>query len=57
MSEPIGLRFVTFLAPNIYPLYRFIAYYVGQKLGLSAEISTGYSFSQFANNQADVGFL
>jgi hypothetical protein len=57
MSEPIRLRFVTFLAPNVYPLYRFITRYVGEKLKLATEISTGYSFNQFANSQADVGFI
>jgi hypothetical protein len=57
MSEPVRLRFVTYLAPNVYPLYRFIARYVGEKLRLATEISNGYAFSQLANNQADIGFI
>jgi phosphonate transport system substrate-binding protein len=51
------LRFATFLAPSIFPTYQFIAQYVGQQLGLETELTVGRSFSQFAEGEADVGFI
>jgi phosphonate transport system substrate-binding protein len=54
-QQPI--RFVTFLAPNIYPVYRFVADYVAEKLKYPTELTEGVSFDQFATNQADVGFI
>ena len=51
------LRFVSFLAPNMLGVYRFVADYVGEKLGLQTELTVGYSFGQFATGEADVGFL
>ncbi len=56
MSDPM-LRFVTFLAPNMLPVYRFIAAYVGEKLGCSADLAIGTSFDEFEAGQADVGFI
>ena len=54
-SQPI--RFATFLAPNMYPVYQFIAAYVAEKLGCRTELVTGSSFDQFAAGQIDVGFI
>lgn len=51
------LRFATFLAPNMLGVYRSVADYVGEKLGLQTELTVGYSFGQFATGEADVGFL
>lgn len=51
------IRFVTFLAPNIYPVYQFVADYVAEKLNCPTELTEGVSFDQFAANQADVGFI
>ena len=51
------LRFATFLAPNIFGVYRFVADYVGERLGYRVEIIVGSSFDQFAAGQADVGFI
>jgi phosphonate transport system substrate-binding protein len=51
------LRFATFLAPNNFGVYRFVADYVGEKLGYRTEIIVGSSFDQFAAGQADVGFI
>jgi phosphonate transport system substrate-binding protein len=55
VHEP--LRFVTFLAPNMFGVYRFVADYVGEKLGRRTELTVGYSFDQFPSGQADVGFI
>ena len=51
------LRFATFLAPNMLGVYRFVADYVGEKLGCRTELLVGSSFDQFAAGEADVGFI
>jgi phosphonate transport system substrate-binding protein len=51
------LRFATFLAPNMLGVYRFVADYVGEKLGRRTELLVGSSFDQFAAGEADVGFI
>lgn len=51
------LRFATYLAPNIYETYAFIARYVGEKIGQPAQLIVGQSFNAFADGQVDVGFL
>jgi phosphonate transport system substrate-binding protein len=51
------LRFASFLAPNMLPVYQFIAGYAAKKLGLATELFTGASFNQFATGEADVGFI
>ena len=51
------LRFATYLSPNIYETYAFIARYVGEKVGRSARLIVGQSFDAFAWRQVDVGFL
>ncbi|HLJ32198.1 MAG TPA: PhnD/SsuA/transferrin family substrate-binding protein [Ktedonobacteraceae bacterium] len=51
------LRFATYLAPNIYDAYAFIARSVGEKIGLPAHLAVGQSFNAFACGQVDVGFL
>ena len=51
------LRFATFLAPNMFGVYRFVADYVGEELGYRVELIVGSSFDQFAATQADVGFI
>ena len=55
MTTP--LRFVTFLAPNMQPVYQFIADYAAQKLNCPTVLTVGASFDQFALGQADVGFI
>ena len=54
-GDPI--RIATFLAPNMIEVYRFVADYVGQEVGVPTELSVGYSFDQFAAGEADVGFI
>ena len=51
------IRFVSFLAPNMFGVYRFVADYVGEKLGKQAELTVGRSFDEFAEGESDVGFL
>jgi phosphonate transport system substrate-binding protein len=49
------LRFVTFLAPNLRPVYEFIARHVGERLGCAIELADGASYEQVAD--ADVAFM
>lgn len=51
------LRFATFLAPNMFPVYQFIVGQVGARLGLAAELVVGQSFDEFQSGAADAGFL
>ncbi len=55
MNSP--LRFVTYLAPNVYPVYQFVVDYVAKKLDHPTELSVGSSFEQFERDEADVGFI
>jgi phosphonate transport system substrate-binding protein len=51
------LRFVTFLAPSLFPVYQFIADYVGAQLDCPTTLRVGARFSEFAAGEADVGFI
>ena len=51
------LRFVTFLAPNLLPLYEFIALHAGRQLGLSTEMAVGSSYAQLSSRAVDVAFV
>ena len=51
------LRFVTFLAPNLFPLYEFIAWYAGRSLGLATELAVGSSYTQLCTRDVDVAFV
>jgi phosphonate transport system substrate-binding protein len=48
---------VSFLAPNIYPVYEFIAKHVGTKLSVPTTIQPGSTFDEFERGAADVGFI
>ena len=50
------LRFVTFLAPSMFGVYRFIARYAGRKLGCATELRVGSSYEQL-ETEVDVGFV
>jgi phosphonate transport system substrate-binding protein len=50
------LRFATFLAPNMLPIYRFITRRVAQRLGCATELVVGSSYDQLGP-EADVGFV
>src|SRR5215207_1513739 len=51
------LRIATFLAPNMLPVYEFVADFIGRELGGGAELVVGESFDQFANGEIDAGFV
>lgn len=51
------LRFATYLAPNMEPVYRFLAAYAGERIGVATELLVGRSFEQFQSGEVDVGFL
>src|ERR1700694_2790711 len=51
------IRFATYLAPNLYPTYRYIAHYVGEKVGLPTTLTVGHAFDEFAEGQVDVAFM
>jgi phosphonate transport system substrate-binding protein len=51
------LRFATFLAPNMLPVYRFLAARIGERLGRRVELVVGSSFDQFERGEADLGVI
>ena len=51
------LRFATYLAPNMLPLYRFLADRIGDRLGRPVELMVGASFDQFERGEADLGVI
>jgi phosphonate transport system substrate-binding protein len=60
MTAPPGggpLRFATFLAPNMLPVYRFLAERISDRLGRPVELVVGSSFDQFEHGEADLGVI
>jgi phosphonate transport system substrate-binding protein len=57
MHNTSAIRFASYLSPNMYPTYEYIAYYVGEKVGRPATLTVGQSFAEFATGQVDVGFI
>lgn len=51
------LRIATFLAPNVYPVYRFMAEYIGQKLNYPTEIIYAKSHDEYFDIAADMSFI
>ena len=51
------LRFATFLAPNMLPVYRSLAERIGDRLGCTVELVVGTSFDQFERGEADLGVI
>ena len=51
------MRFVTFLAPNMLPVYRFLADRISDRLGRPVELAVGRSFDQFEQGEADLGVI
>jgi phosphonate transport system substrate-binding protein len=51
------LRFATFLAPNMLPVYRFLADRIADRLGRPVELVVGTSFDQFERGAVDVGVI
>jgi phosphonate transport system substrate-binding protein len=52
-----ALRVATFLAPNMFPVYEFVARHLGERLGCGAELFVGGDYEQLVNGDADVGFI
>jgi phosphonate transport system substrate-binding protein len=52
-----ALRFATFLAPNMLPVYRFLAERISDCLGQPVELIVGTSFDQFERGEADLGVI
>ena len=51
------LRFATFLAPNMVPVYRFLADRIANRLGRPVELVVGSSFDQFERGEVDLGVI
>jgi len=51
------LRFITYLAPKLYPLYSYLTGYVSRKLGVQSEFVMGSSYAQLQRGEADVSFV
>jgi phosphonate transport system substrate-binding protein len=51
------LRLVTFLAPSMLPVYRFLADRIGRRLHRRVELVVGRSVAQFEQGEADLGVL
>jgi phosphonate transport system substrate-binding protein len=51
------LRFATFLAPNMLPVYRFLAARIADRLGRPVELVVGASFDQFEQGDVDLGVI
>lgn len=57
MRYPRPIRFASFLAPNMWPMYQFVVAELGRQLGHPTELMVGSSFAQFAAHEVDAGFL
>jgi phosphonate transport system substrate-binding protein len=55
-GQPRPLRFVTYLAPNLFGFYRFIADHAAAQLGYPTELAVGTSYEALAQ-EADVAFV
>ncbi len=51
------MRVATFLAPSVFPVYKFITEHLGRRLGIATELVVGESFGQFARGELDAGFI
>ena len=51
------LRFATFLAPSMEPVYAWIAEAAAARLGTTAELHVGRDYDELADGRADVAFL
>jgi phosphonate transport system substrate-binding protein len=54
MARPI--RFATFLAPHMYPVYGFITRYIGDRLGCLTELVVGSSYEAL-DTESEVAFV
>ena len=59
MTKPATpLRFMTFLAPEMFDVYEEIVAYVGRELGMATTLDVGvHEYDAFARGDADFGFI
>jgi phosphonate transport system substrate-binding protein len=57
MASSRPLRLLSFLAPNMWPVYKAIADTLAARLDRPVELAVGASFGQFAAGEADAGFV
>ncbi len=57
MPEETPLRFATYLAPNMRPVYAAIVAYVARAVGRRATLAASTDFDAFARGEADAGFI
>lgn len=57
MTGPGVLRFATFLAPSMEPVYAWIADAVAARSGTTAAVHVGRDYAELADGRADVAFL
>ncbi len=55
--QGVPLRFATFLAPNMLPVYRFLAERIARRVGCPVELVVGTSFDQFERGDVDLGVI
>jgi hypothetical protein len=55
MRRPLTVA--SFLAPNVWPVYEFIAQTIGGRLGRETRLITGTSLDQFAAGEIDLAFI
>lgn len=51
------LRFATFLAPSLEPVYAWIAEAIAEGVGTTSELHVGRSYQELADGRADLAFL
>lgn len=51
------LRFATYLAPNMRPVYEFIARTVAERLGVETELFVGEAYEELVQGAASAGFI
>ena len=56
-ADPLTIRFATYLAPNMYPVYARIVAYVGQRIGRPTTLVSSTSFAAFDCGEIDAGFI
>ena len=57
MTEPRLLRFATFLAPSMEPVYAWVVQAAAARMGTSAELHVGSGYAELADGRADAAFL
>ncbi len=52
-----AIRFATFLSPNLYGLYEYIARYISERVECPTTLTVGQSLEEIAAGQIDVAFM